>query len=71
MELTVATKQKIQSSTALLHIKHPPPLFVQVHMAQTTDVGNFRDMTRATKFQKKFQLPPNFSEVLKDFTREV
>mmetsp|Transcript_79338 Transcript_79338/g.140013 ORF Transcript_79338/g.140013 Transcript_79338/m.140013 type:complete len:278 (-) Transcript_79338:518-1351(-) len=31
----------------------------------------FRDLTRATKFQKKFQLPPDFSDVLKDFTREV
>eukprot|EP00906_Rhabdomonas_costata_P002870 RCo004468 len=30
-----------------------------------------RDATRATKFQKKFVLPPNFSEVLKGFTREV
>jgi hypothetical protein len=36
---------------------------------QSTSI--FRDMTRATKFQKKFQLPPDFSEVLKDFTREV
>eukprot|EP01012_Entosiphon_sulcatum_P003270 TRINITY_DN1098_c0_g1_i1.p1 TRINITY_DN1098_c0_g1~~TRINITY_DN1098_c0_g1_i1.p1 ORF type:complete len:271 (-),score=69.53 TRINITY_DN1098_c0_g1_i1:99-911(-) len=31
----------------------------------------FRDLTRATKFQRKFQLPPNFNQVLKDFTREV
>ena len=30
-----------------------------------------RVVTRATKFQKKFVLPPNFSEVLKGFTREV
>lgn len=31
----------------------------------------FRDLTRATNFQKKYQLPPDFSDVLKDFTREV
>eukprot|EP00668_Euglena_longa_P045912 GGOE01061595.1.p1 GENE.GGOE01061595.1~~GGOE01061595.1.p1 ORF type:complete len:272 (+),score=106.36 GGOE01061595.1:159-974(+) len=33
--------------------------------------SSFRDVTRATKFQKKFQLPSNFADVLKDFTREV
>jgi Ca2+-binding EF-hand superfamily protein len=31
----------------------------------------FRDTTRATKYQRKFELPPNFTTVLKDFTREV
>eukprot|EP00755_Sulcionema_specki_P025446 Sspe_Gene.83339::Locus_54667_Transcript_1_1_Confidence_1.000_Length_921::g.83339::m.83339 len=31
----------------------------------------FREQTRATKFQKKFELPPNFSDLLKEFTREV
>eukprot|EP01065_Artemidia_motanka_P024612 TRINITY_DN2950_c1_g3_i1.p1 TRINITY_DN2950_c1_g3~~TRINITY_DN2950_c1_g3_i1.p1 ORF type:complete len:270 (+),score=78.99 TRINITY_DN2950_c1_g3_i1:86-895(+) len=31
----------------------------------------FREMTRATKYQQKFKLPPNFAEVLKDYTREV
>ena len=31
----------------------------------------FRDSTRATKYQHKFRLPPQFSDVLHDFTREV
>eukprot|EP01060_Flectonema_neradi_P020700 TRINITY_DN281_c2_g4_i1.p1 TRINITY_DN281_c2_g4~~TRINITY_DN281_c2_g4_i1.p1 ORF type:complete len:286 (+),score=66.43 TRINITY_DN281_c2_g4_i1:69-860(+) len=31
----------------------------------------FRDSTRATKYQNKFRLPPQFSDVLHDFTREV
>lgn len=31
----------------------------------------FRDRTRATKYQNKYPLPPNFAQVLKDYTREV
>jgi len=31
----------------------------------------FRDRTRATKYQQNFTLPPNFAQVLKDYTREV
>eukprot|EP01002_Notosolenus_urceolatus_P005015 NODE_2329_length_1146_cov_10.887876_g1935_i0.p1 GENE.NODE_2329_length_1146_cov_10.887876_g1935_i0~~NODE_2329_length_1146_cov_10.887876_g1935_i0.p1 ORF type:complete len:305 (-),score=64.91 NODE_2329_length_1146_cov_10.887876_g1935_i0:88-1002(-) len=31
----------------------------------------FRDQTRATKFQQKYQFPAEFPQVLKDFTREV
>ena len=35
------------------------------------EVDTFREQTRATKYQQKFTLPPNFADVLKDFTREV
>lgn len=31
----------------------------------------FRDRHRATKYQPKYALPPNFAQILKDFTREV
>ena len=31
----------------------------------------FRERTRATKYQQKFPLPPNFAQVVKDYTREV
>uniref|UniRef100_A0A7S1Q9X2 RIIa domain-containing protein n=1 Tax=Neobodo designis TaxID=312471 RepID=A0A7S1Q9X2_NEODS len=31
----------------------------------------FRERTRATKYQQKYPLPPNFAQVLKDYTREV
>jgi hypothetical protein len=31
----------------------------------------FRDRTRATKHQKKLPLPPNFGDVLKEYTRAV
>jgi len=31
----------------------------------------FRDRTRATRYQPKHQLPPNFAAVLKEYTREV
>ncbi len=30
----------------------------------------FRERTRATKYQQKYPLPPNFAQVLKDYTRE-
>lgn len=36
-----------------------------------SDTQTFRDRTRATKHQRKQALPPNFSHVLKEFTREV
>lgn len=50
-----------------------PPLSFTVLRSAMAQPGasNFRDVTRATKFQKKFALPPNFADVLKDFTREV
>eukprot|EP00756_Hemistasia_phaeocysticola_P029463 Hpha_TRINITY_DN16234_c1_g2::TRINITY_DN16234_c1_g2_i2::g.13436::m.13436 len=31
----------------------------------------FRDKTRATKYQQKFKLPPQFADTLKEYTREV
>ena len=36
-----------------------------------SDPATFREQTRATKYQQKFTLPPNFEGVLKEFTREV
>lgn len=34
-------------------------------------VETFRDKTRATRYQERQALPPNFAQVLKDYTREV
>lgn len=31
----------------------------------------FRDRTRATKYQQRLPLPPQFAQILKDYTREV
>eukprot|EP01064_Diplonema_japonicum_P007261 TRINITY_DN14933_c1_g3_i1.p1 TRINITY_DN14933_c1_g3~~TRINITY_DN14933_c1_g3_i1.p1 ORF type:complete len:263 (+),score=56.79 TRINITY_DN14933_c1_g3_i1:64-852(+) len=34
-------------------------------------MSTFRSETRATKYQQKFKLPPNFPETLREYTREV
>lgn len=39
--------------------------------SMASNVETFRDKTRATRYQQRQQLPPNFAEVLKEYTREV
>lgn len=38
-------------------------------MAANTEI--FRERTRATRYQPRHQLPPNFSAILKEYTREI